>query len=100
MACRLGGGAAVKIKDASVICHMGVVERLCALAEEKKIGYQKEILLFGGTDTSSMQLAGGGTRAGALSIPTRYIHSGVESCDLGDVKACVDLATAFVKREK
>ncbi len=100
MACRLGDGAAVKIKDSSVICHAELVQTLCTLAEEKGIRYQREILLYGGTDTSSMQLAGGGTRAGALSIPTRYIHSGVESCDLGDVRACADLAVAFVKSEK
>ncbi len=100
MACKLGGGAAVKIKDSSVICHAELVETLCTLAAEKKIPYQREILLYGGTDTSSMQLAGGGTRAGALSIPTRYIHSGVETCDLADVKACAALATAFVKSGK
>ena len=100
MACRLGGGAAVKIKDNSVICNAELVEALCTLAEDKKIPYQREILLYGGTDTSSMQLAGGGSRAGALSIPTRYIHSGVETCDLGDVTACADLAVAFVKSEK
>lgn len=100
MACRLGGGAAVKIKDASVICNTELVATLCTLAKENKIPYQREILLYGGTDTSSMQLAGGGTRAGALSIPTRYIHSSVETCDLTDVKACIDLAAAFVKSEK
>lgn len=97
MACKLGGGAAVKIKDSSVICHEEVVDTLCRLAEEGKIPYQREILTAGGTDTSSMQLAGGGCRAGALSIPTRYIHSGVETCDLGDAEACADLAAAFVK---
>lgn len=97
MACRVGGGAAVKIKDSSVICHTEVVSTLCELAEKNKIAYQKEILLHGGTDTSSMQLAGGGTRAGALSIPTRYIHSGTELCDLADAEACVKLAVAFVK---
>ena len=100
MACKLGGGAAVKIKDSSVICHAGLVEMLCTLAEKKGIRYQREVLLYGGTDTSSMQLAGGGTRAGALSIPTRYIHSNVETCDLSDAKACADLAIAFVKSEK
>ena len=100
MACRLGDGAAVKIKDSSVICNAELVETLCKLATENKIRYQREILLAGGTDTSSMQLAGGGTRAGALSIPTRYIHSNVETCDLSDVKACADLAVAFVKSEK
>lgn len=97
MACELGGGAAVKIKDSSVICHEEIVTKLCALAEVEKIPYQREILTAGGTDTSSMQLAGGGSRAGALSIPCRYIHSGVETCDLGDAEACVKLAAAFVK---
>ncbi len=98
MACSLGGGAAVKIKDSSVICHEEVVRTLCALAEENKIPYQREILLQGGTDTSSMQMAGAGSRAGALSIPSRYIHSSVELCDLGDAEACVKLGVAFVKR--
>lgn len=96
MACKIGGGAAVKIKDSSVICNEEVVADLCALAEKNKIPYQREILLHGGTDTSSIQLAGAGTRAGALSIPTRYIHSSTELCDLSDAEACIDLACAFV----
>ncbi|MBQ8345081.1 MAG: M42 family metallopeptidase [Clostridia bacterium] len=97
MACSVGGGAAVKLKDSSVICHEAVVARLIELAKEKKIAYQREILLYGGTDTSSMQLSGCGSRAGALSIPTRYIHSGVELCDLKDAEACVALAVAFAE---
>lgn len=97
MACKVGDGAAVKIKDSSVICHEQVVSQLCDLAEKNKIPYQREVLLAGGTDTSSMQLAGAGTRAGALSIPTRYIHSSTELCDLADAKACIALAAAFVK---
>ena len=97
MACSLGGGAAVKIKDSSVICHEDVVRALCTLAKEQGIPYQREILLQGGTDTSSMQMAGAGSRAGALSIPCRYIHSSVETCDLGDAQACIALAAAFVK---
>ena len=98
MACKLGDGAAIKIKDSSVICNEEVVGTLVSLAEEKKIPYQREILTYGGTDTSAMQMAGAGSRAGAISIPTRYIHSCVETCDMGDVEACVKLAVAFVKR--
>ncbi len=97
MACSIGGGAAVKIKDSSVICHEEVVKSLCALAKEKRIPYQRELLTYGGTDTSAMQMTGAGSRAGALSIPCRYIHSGVETCDLGDAEACVALAAAFVR---
>ena len=98
MACRLGDGAAVKIKDASVICNEEIVRGLCETAQENKIKYQKEILLFGGTDTSSMQLAGAGAAVGAVSIPTRYIHSGNEMCDLSDAQSCAVLVSEYVKK--
>ena len=97
MAVKLSGGAAIKIKDASVICDGDTVNKLTELAKENKIKHQHEILKFGGTDTSSMQVAGSGCRAAALSIPSRYIHSGVEVIDLDDAEACVELALAFTE---
>ncbi len=95
MAVKLGGGAAIKIKDGSVICSGEVVSKLQKLAKEQKITAQNEILLYGGTDTSVLQAAGIGAYAGCISIPSRYIHSGVEMIDLRDVTACTDLALAF-----
>jgi endoglucanase len=95
MAVKLGGGAAIKIKDGSVICSGEVVSKLQKLAKENKITSQNEILLYGGTDTSVLQAAGIGAYAGCISIPSRYIHSGVEMIDLRDVKACTDLSIAF-----
>lgn len=97
MECSLSGGAAIKIKDNSVICSSELVEELSRLAKEKKIRHQFEILTYGGTDTSSVQMSGSGTRAGAISVPTRYIHSGVEMLDLADAEACVELTLAFLK---
>jgi len=96
MAVSLGDGAAIKIKDSSVICDGAVVELLKKLSAENKIKNQLEILEYGGTDTSSMQMAGAGTLAGCISVPTRYIHSGVEMVDLDDVNACVDLAAVLL----
>lgn len=96
MAVKLGDGAAVKIKDASVICDRDMVDKLIELAKTNKIPYQCEILKHGGTDTSSIQVSGSGVRAGALSIPTRYIHSSVEMLDMKDAEACRDLAIAFI----
>ena len=97
MKCELSGGAAIKIKDSSVICDSSLVDELIAVAKEKKIKYQLEILTYGGTDTSSMQMTGIGSRAGALSIPTRYIHSPNEMLDMNDAQACADLAAEFIK---
>ena len=96
MACKLGGGTAIKIKDSSVICHPETVRRLTDIAKAEGIAHQSEILIAGGTDTSSMQLTAGGAMAGALSIPTRNIHTCVETCDMGDVEATVALAEKYI----
>ncbi len=95
MAVSLGGGAAIKIKDSSVVCDRSLVRHMRALCEKGKIPYQMEVLAAGGTDTSSMQAAAGGAVAGCISIPTRYIHSSVETADLGDVEACAALTAAL-----
>ena len=97
MAVKLGAGVAVKIKDNSVICHTGLVDELLETAKREKIAAQCEILTYGGTDTASVQMTGLGCRAGALSIPTRYIHSAVEMIDLRDASAAVALAIAYLK---
>ena len=97
MACKIGGGAAIKIKDSSVICHKEVVDKLLSVAKENNIPHQCEILTYGGTDTSAIQMTGSGAMVGALSIPSRYIHSGVETCDLADAEACVKLAARFIE---
>lgn len=98
MACHMGAGAAIKIKDAMVICDHDLVQELAEVAKANDIKYQFEILHSGGTDTAAMQAAGAGVRAGAISIPTRYGHSGVEMIDAADADACVDLTVAWLKK--
>ena len=96
MAVKLGAGAAVKIKDNSVICDTALVADLLATARAEGIAVQSEILTFGGTDTSSVQMAGLGCKAGAISIPCRYIHSGVEMIDMKDMESARALTLAFL----
>ena len=93
----LGGGAAIKVKDSSVICSKKVVDRLAELAKEKDIKYQYEILIAGGTDTASMQVAGAGCYAGCISVPCRYVHQPVETVDLKDCEAAVKLFAAIAE---
>ncbi|MBR4852699.1 MAG: M20/M25/M40 family metallo-hydrolase, partial [Clostridia bacterium] len=88
MTVKLGEGAAIKIKDSSVICSRKMIDRLTELAEAEKIKYQYEVLLAGGTDTSAMQLAGAGSYACCISLPTRYTHTPVETIDINDMEAC------------
>ncbi len=94
---KLGNGAAIKIKDSSVISSPKLVDRLTELAENNKIKYQYEILMAGGTDTSAMQISGAGCHAACISLPTRYVHTPVETIDSDDLKACADLLIAFIE---
>ena len=79
-----------------MLCHKGVTDRLVKLAREKGYKYQMEILTAGGTDTSAVQKSGTGVKAGAISVPTRYIHSGVEMFDLGDTRLCVEITLLYL----
>ena len=94
MECKLRGGAAVKIMDASVICHPRVVRWLEDAADRENIPRQREILQQGGTDAGAIHVTRSGVFTGAISIPTRYIHNPVEICALEDVEACVRLVRA------
>jgi putative aminopeptidase FrvX len=91
MAVKIGGGPAIKVKDAGMISHAGLVKVMRQRAEEAGLDYQLEVLEGGSTDARSMQIAGPGSAAGCISIPTRYIHSQSETVDIGDVESCVKL---------
>ena len=92
---KLGDGAAIKVKDSSVMCDHKLVTDLVTLAKEKNIPYQMEVLTYGGTDTSSMQTVAGGSHAGCLSVPVRFCHTQNEMIDMTDVEACIALSVAF-----
>jgi endoglucanase len=94
MECKLHGGAAIKIMDASVICHPHVVQWLEDVADREGILHQREILQQGGTDAGAIHVTRSGVYTGAISIPTRYIHNPVEICALDDVDACIRLVRA------
>jgi len=95
----LGGGAGVKLKDGSTITNPTVHRRLTELAEDRGIPHQPEILPAGGTDTAGLQFAGGATPAGAVSFPTRYLHTVTESIHVDDIEAGIDLLVAALETE-
>lgn len=51
-----------------------------------------------GTDANAMQLSRGGVATALLGIPLRYMHTPVETLDLDDLEAGIDLLCAVVKR--
>lgn len=96
---RLGEGAAIKLKDSSVITNPKVHRRLRQVAEKHGIPHQLEVLPRGGTDTASFQKVGGATPVGAISVPTRYLHTVTESAHCADIEAVIDLLIAFLETE-
>ena len=95
----LGEGAAIKLKDSSVVTNPKVNRRLRSVAEEAGIPYQLEVLPSGGTDTAGFQNSFGAKPVGAISIPTRYLHTVTESAHVDDVGAAIDLLTAVLESE-
>lgn len=89
---KLGEGVAIKIMDSSAICDYRMVRFMKEQADGAKIKWQNELLPAGGTDTAGMQrMATYGTIAGAVSIPTRHIHSVIEMAHKADIKGNIDL---------
>lgn len=95
----LGDGTAIKLKDSSVITTPKVHKRLRSVAEDAGIEHQLEVLPAGGTDTAGFQNTNGAIPVGAISIPTRYLHTVTETANGDDIRATIDLLSAFLESE-
>ncbi len=99
LAIALGKGPALKLLDGSVVVSAPVRRRMEEAAAAAGIPYQREVLTAGGTDTGVISRTGGGIPAGCISIPCRYIHSPVETCDLKDAEGAVKWLGAILEEE-
>ncbi|MET0823520.1 MAG: M42 family metallopeptidase [Solirubrobacterales bacterium] len=71
-------------------------ELLAEAAESAGIEYTVEASgRWTGTDADAYQISRAGIPTGLVSIPLRYMHSPVETVDLGDVEAAVELLVAL-----
>lgn len=89
---RLGKGTAIKFYDTSVIPDRRMIAFMKATADKHGIPWQPEVLTGGGTDTAATQRSGkNGSVAGCISIPTRHIHSVIETASKSDINHSVQL---------
>lgn len=93
----LGGGAAIKINDASVICDEELTEQLIKCAIDHSILYQLDALPAGGTDAGAITKSNAGVKVLGISIPTRYGHSPNSIVNLDDLEACILLLINYLK---
>lgn len=90
----LGKGPVITVMDAEgrgIITPQSVLRWLMETAQRNQIPYQLEVIRGGTTDASAIFLTRAGIPAGAISVPTRYIHSSVEVLDLVDLDRCAEL---------
>ena len=92
---KLGGGPTV---THGTVNHPAVVARLIQVAEAEGIPLQHESSSrYSGTDTDVIFTSRTGIPSALVSVPMRYMHSTVETVDLGDVEHTVALLAAFVR---
>lgn len=90
---KLGGGPAIGIGPN---VSRDIYGRLTALARERDIPYQVEVLPGNsGTDAWMVQVSRGGVRTALLSLPLKYMHTPVETLDIRDGERSAELLTAF-----
>ena len=96
---KMYGGAAIKIKDSSLLCHPLIIKHLEDCAAQAGVRYQYEILEAGGTDSGAIHLTKGGVPSGVISVATRYIHSANEMCALSDIEDSISLTVKALETE-
>lgn len=91
----LGGGCAIGYSPMLDRHYTAFLQRL---ALKHQIPYHQEVM-EGSTGTNSMhtQIAGIGVPSVLVSLPQRYMHTPVESVDLGDIKALGKLVSVFMR---
>ena len=87
----LGKGVAIKVMDRRMIAHPKVRGWLEDTAQAYDIPYQLEVLEFGSTDASAVQVSRAGVPAGTVSIPCRYVHTPSQVADYNDALGAVRL---------
>lgn len=91
-------GPAIEVADMGLIAHPKVLRLLVEAAEENNIPYQLETGLGGTTDAARISLTREGVPSGAITVPTRYIHSPTSMASLKDLENAVKLTVAFIQK--
>src|SRR5215213_2708542 len=102
---RLGGGPAMSLYSFhgrgtlnGTIPHPALVQLMTATAREENLTLQRSAHVGALTDSSYVQLVHEGVAAIDLGFPTRYTHSSLEMCDLGDLQELARLTVAAIAR--
>ncbi len=85
--CSVGKGAVVSFMDGRTVYDRELYNLAVKTAQENGIAVQTKTKIAGGNDAGAIQTAGDGTRVCAVSLPTRYIHSGSSAASKEDMES-------------
>lgn len=84
--CVLGDGPVISFMDNRTIYDRELFELGFAVARQNGIPVQTKTAVAGGNDAGAIQTSGDGVRVMAISLPTRYIHSGASVVKSSDIE--------------
>ncbi len=96
--CCLGNGPVISFMDRRTIYDKELYQLGMRVAHENGIPVQTKTAVAGGNDAGAIQSAAGGTRVMAISVPTRYLHSGSSVAKLSDIEYMEKLLKVLVKK--
>jgi endoglucanase len=80
------------------ILEHSMSERLCKLAEQSKIPYQREVMGGKtGTNADAIAVSRAGVRTALLSIPQKYMHTPIEAVAMEDIENTARMIAAYVR---
>lgn len=85
--CVLGEGPVISFMDNRTVYDKELFNLALQTAKDNDIPVQIKTAIAGGNDAGAIQTAAGGTRVLAISLPTRYIHSGASVVKKSDIDA-------------
>ena len=75
-----------------------ISDRLAEICQENDMPYQPDVCpAHSGTDAWPIQISREGVATGVVSLPLKYIHTPVETLDIRDAKAIVELLCIWLE---
>lgn len=96
--CHVGRGVVVSFMDRSTIYDREMFKEAFYAARDIGVEAQVKSAVAGGNDSGAIHISRGGVRTLALSLPCRYIHSGLSLVSLRDMEASLKLTKELISR--
>jgi len=94
---KIGKGPVMELMDAMSFVNPQAKKWITETARKKKIRLQELVCGAGAQDSSVAAIVREGIPSGAVSIPSRYLHTPVEVFDMEDVKQSIELVSEMIK---